>query len=101
MKSSWIGIGFSHHSVPSLSNTATRSSTGTGAEPSAPVTRATNPAIARFAGPSRQLPSSGAPLFTGHHRDGLALEVDVGLAADVDRDAVDGAAGERVRFASR
>ena len=29
MKSSWIGIGFSHHSVPSLSNTATRSSTGT------------------------------------------------------------------------
>ena len=30
MKSSWIGIGFSHHSVPSLSKTATRSSTGTG-----------------------------------------------------------------------
>ena len=29
MKSSWIGIGFSHHSVPSLSNTAIRSSAGT------------------------------------------------------------------------
>ena len=31
MKSSWIGIGFSHHKVPSLSNTATRSSGGTAA----------------------------------------------------------------------
>jgi hypothetical protein len=30
-----------------------------------------------------------------HHRDGFAFEVDVGLAADVDRDAVDRAAGER------
>jgi hypothetical protein len=29
MKPSSIGIGFSHHSVPSLSNTATRSSGGT------------------------------------------------------------------------
>jgi len=28
MKSSWIGIGFSDHSVPSLSNVATRSSGG-------------------------------------------------------------------------
>ena len=28
MKSAWIGIGFSHHSVPSLSNVAMRSSTG-------------------------------------------------------------------------
>jgi hypothetical protein len=28
-KPSSIGIGFSHHSVPSLSNTATRSSGGT------------------------------------------------------------------------
>ena len=32
MKSSWIGIGFSHHKVPSLSNTATRSSGGTAAD---------------------------------------------------------------------
>ncbi len=29
MKSSWIGIGFSHHRVPSLSNTAMRSSGAT------------------------------------------------------------------------
>ena len=29
MKSSWMGIGFSHHSVPSLSKTAIRSSGGT------------------------------------------------------------------------
>ena len=28
MKSAWIGSGFSHHSVPSLSKTATRSSGG-------------------------------------------------------------------------
>ena len=55
MKSSWIGIGFSVHSVPSLSKTATRSSIGTGSDPSAPVTRATKSAIAFLAGPSRQL----------------------------------------------
>ena len=55
MKSSWIGIGFSHQSVPSLSNTAKRSSTGTGSRPSPPLTRSTNATIARFAGPSRQL----------------------------------------------
>ena len=40
MKASWIGIGFSHHSVPSLSKTATRSSTGTKSGPSV-VTRPT------------------------------------------------------------
>ena len=34
-------------------------------------------------------------LFAGHHGDGLAFEVDVRVAADVDGDAVDGAAGER------
>src|SRR3954471_24502451 len=32
MKSAWIGSGFSHHNVPSLSNTAMRSSTGTASE---------------------------------------------------------------------
>ena len=38
MKSSWIGMGFSHHNVPSLSKTATRSSDGTHpAEPSVQV----------------------------------------------------------------
>ena len=46
-------MGFSHQSVPSLSNTATRSSTGTGSEPSAPQTRATNSTMRRFAAPSR------------------------------------------------
>ena len=36
MKSNWIGIGFSHQRVPSLSNTATRSSGGTGVDPFSP-----------------------------------------------------------------
>jgi len=35
-------------------------------------------------------------LFAGEHRGGFAFEVDVRVAADVDRDAVDGAAGELV-----
>src|SRR3954449_6454762 len=61
MKSIWIGIGCSHHSVPSLSNTATRSSTGTGAEPSSPVVAATKSKIACFAAPSRQLGSDPLP----------------------------------------
>src|SRR4051794_18297235 len=58
MKSIWIGTGFSHHSVPSLSKTATRSSTGTGSDPSWPLVFATNSKIAVFAGPSRQLASA-------------------------------------------
>jgi hypothetical protein len=49
MKSSWIGIGFSHHNVPSLSNTARRSAAGIAPE------AWTNSTIARFAVPSRQL----------------------------------------------
>ena len=40
-------------------------------------------------------------LLARHHGDGFALEVDVGLAADVDGDAVDRAAGERPRRARR
>src|SRR5437899_578523 len=51
MKSAWIGIGFSHHSVPSLSNTATRSSTGTSSD----TVRSTNSTIAFFAVPAFQL----------------------------------------------
>ncbi len=51
MKSSWIGIGFSHHNVPSLSNTATRSSTGTACD----TVRSTNSTSARLAAPSFQL----------------------------------------------
>jgi hypothetical protein len=58
MKSSWIGIGFSHHRVPSLSNTATRSSGGTAVDPSLPQVRATKFMIACLAGPSRQVDSS-------------------------------------------
>jgi hypothetical protein len=54
MKSAWIGSGFSHHSVPSLSNTATRSSTGT---PSARV-RSTNSTTACRAAPGFQLVST-------------------------------------------
>ena len=50
MKSAWIGSGFSHHSVPSLSNTATRSSTGT-----SDTARSTNPTIACLTVPSFQL----------------------------------------------
>src|SRR3954471_5839335 len=55
MKSAWIGIGFSHHRVPSLSNTATRSSTGT----SSATVRSTKSTIAFLAGPSIQLSSAG------------------------------------------
>src|SRR5215218_7349416 len=54
MKSSWIGIGFSHHSVPSLSKTATRSATGTGGAPPVPHTAETNARTASRAGPARQ-----------------------------------------------
>ena len=58
MKSSWIGMGFSHHSVPSLSNTATRSSTGTATDPSSPHVRRTKSQIARLVGVSRHLESN-------------------------------------------
>src|SRR4029077_15433784 len=40
-------------------------------------------------------------LFPGEHGRGLAFQVEVGLAADVDHDPVDGAAGEPVRRAAR
>ena len=36
-------------------------------------------------------------LLPGEHSHGLAFQVDVGIAADVDRDLLDRAAGERVR----
>jgi hypothetical protein len=47
MKSAWIGNGFSHHRVPSLSKTARRSSAGTSA-----TVRSTNPMIVCLTGPS-------------------------------------------------
>src|SRR3954454_19643193 len=97
MKSNWIGMGFSHHSVPSLSNTATRSSTGTDSH------AATKSRIACLAGPARHFVSSPviSVSFPGHHGDGLALEVDVWVAAHVYGDAVDRAAGELVRRVAR
>jgi hypothetical protein len=51
MKSAWIGIGFSHHKVPSLSKTATRSPAGTPAD----TVRSVNSTTARLAALSRQL----------------------------------------------
>src|SRR5215467_3661104 len=39
---------------------------------------------------------AGVPLLAGEHGGRLALQVEVGLAADVDRDPLDGAAGEPV-----
>src|SRR5436305_1384711 len=43
MKSAWIGIGFSHHNVPSLSKTATRSAAGTPAD----TVRSVNSSVVR------------------------------------------------------
>src|SRR4051812_28671212 len=40
-------------------------------------------------------------LLAHEHRDGLALEVDVGFAADVDGYPLDGAAGEAPRHHAR
>ena len=60
MKSAWIGSGFSHQSVPSLSKTATRSDGGT---PSAD-TRSTKSSTAALASPSFQ-EASGSSLLTG------------------------------------
>jgi hypothetical protein len=64
MKSNWMGIGFSHHSVPSLSNTATRSSGGTKSGEPSVVTRWTNSWIACLLAPARQL-DSGSPVGAG------------------------------------
>jgi hypothetical protein len=50
VKSSWIGIGFSLHSVPSLSNTATRSAGSTKPSPPSVVTAATKSVIAAWFG---------------------------------------------------
>jgi hypothetical protein len=57
MKPSSIGIGFSHHRVPSLSNPATRSAGGTNSGDPSAVTRPTNSRMAAAAGPSFQLAS--------------------------------------------
>ena len=46
-------------------------------------------------------PRIGRCLFAREHRRGLAFEVEVRLAADINGDAVDRAAGERVRTGPR
>ncbi len=52
MKSAWMGSGFSHQSVPSLSKVAILAGPGTNESPSS-VTDRTKPRIASFAGPGR------------------------------------------------
>jgi hypothetical protein len=68
MKSARIGIGFSHHNVPSLSNTATRSPSGTPAV----TVPSTNSTTARRAAPPFQLASIpvtiGPTLYPGWPR---------------------------------
>ena len=81
MKSSWIGIGFSHHSVPSLSNTATR---GSGAP-------ATNSSIVARVAVSFQDARSVTRVRRGH----MALDIDVDVVRDIEHDLGDRAAGER------
>ena len=72
MKSAWIGIGFSHHKVPSLSKTATRSSGGTPAD----TVCWANSTTARLAVPSFQLASSSVTVAVPrHHCLGLGCEV--------------------------
>src|SRR5512140_1197275 len=63
MKSSWIGIGFSHHSVPSLSNTATRSSGGSPVAGS--VTRSTKASTASLVGPGVHSDSGSLIVVSG------------------------------------
>src|SRR5664279_175514 len=55
MKSSCTGMGFSHHSVPSLSNTATLSSTGTALAVPSPQVCSTKLMMLAFVWPSFQL----------------------------------------------
>ena len=54
MKSAWIGIGFSHHKVPSLSKTAIRSAGDTPAD----TVGSANSTTARLAAPSIHLAST-------------------------------------------
>src|SRR5215207_2312413 len=78
MKSSWIGIGFSHHSVPSLSNTAMRSSTGTACDPCSPQTRRTKSTMASFEGLSFHV-VNGSAAMRGRAFELVALALRGGL----------------------
>jgi hypothetical protein len=66
-----------------------------------PVLRPIRIATHSGVGPSLSAHSSAVHLLAGEHGLGFALEVDVGVAADVDRDPFDRAAGERVRVLAR
>src|SRR5205085_1668705 len=49
----------------------------------------------RFCRPARHaIRHTTGPLLTGHHGDGLTLQIDIGLAAHVHRDALDGPTAE-------
>ena len=80
MNASWIGIGFSHHSVPSLSHVAMRASGGTWSGPS-PVTRSTNSMIAALVGVSRHDASRSSDVA-----DDAYVDVEAHLAAAMARD---------------
>jgi hypothetical protein len=97
LKSSWIGIGFSHHRVPSLSNVATRCSSGIEPGPLAELAASTNCVIAWRVGVSFQ-DGSGSPdaivSVAGHGRSQMAFDVDVHVVADVEDDLDDPASAE-------
>ena len=90
-------MGFSSHSVPSLSKVAIRAAGGTKAGPSAAVALETKSAMARLAAPSFHEASGSITSLPREHRLGLALQVDVGLTAHVDGDPMNGAAGKTMR----
>ena len=75
VKSSWIGIGFSLHRVPSLSNTATRSPGATDSGVPSAVTRRTKSMMARRAGVSRHEASKFSPTMLSPPFHQVASEV--------------------------
>src|SRR6516164_9782013 len=96
MKSAWTYSGFSHHSVPSLSNVAIRSEGGTKSGPPSVVTRSTKWRIAARVGVSFQLASWSATSVAGKRHLGFLGEIGERLAADVDHRFVDRPADEWV-----
>src|SRR6185295_18638884 len=73
----WIGIGFSHHSVPSLSKNAMRAAGGTKSLLPFFVTRATKSSIADFVAVSFQEASGLLPFA-----ETLAVRLRAGVARD-------------------
>ena len=64
MKSSWIGIGFSVHNVPSLSRTAIRSASGTNRSEPSSITWSTKSTIVRRVGVSAQEAKRESPAIS-------------------------------------